>query len=109
MEFSLRFFLHYGIHFLVPLAVGFFFFKEQRLKVILILLAGLLIDLDHLLATPIFDANRCSIGFHPLHSYVAIGFYTLLLCFKKTRLIALGLLIHICADTVDCLFLNFQH
>ena len=98
----LRFCVHYGIHFIVPFAVGFLFFKENRLKVSLILLAGFLIDIDHLLATPIFDANRCSIGYHPLHSYVAIAIYVVLLAFKKTRIIAIGLLIHIVADLSDC-------
>ena len=98
----LRFFLHYGIHFLLPIIIGLIFFKENRWKVILILLAAILIDLDHLLANPIFDPNRCSIGFHPLHSYWAIIFYFMLLAWKKTRIIGLGLLIHILADTVDC-------
>ena len=64
----------------------------------------MLIDLDHLLATPIYDSNRCSINFHPLHTYYASMTYILLLIPKKTRIIAIGLLIHIFADSVDCLF-----
>ena len=67
------------------------------------MILGMLIDLDHLLATPIFAPNRCSINFHPLHSYYAIAIYILLLIPKKTRLIGLGLAIHILADSVDCL------
>lgn len=63
---------------------------------------GMLIDLDHLLASPIFSANRCSINFHPLHSYYAIAVYVALLIPKKTRLVGLGLVIHILADTADC-------
>ena len=63
---------------------------------------GMLIDLDHLLATPIFAPNRCSINFHPLHTYYAIALYFALLIPKKTRLIGLGLVIHILADTTDC-------
>lgn len=66
------------------------------------MISGMLIDLDHLLATPIFSPNRCSINFHPLHSYYAIAIYFILLIPKKTRLIGLGLVIHILADTVDC-------
>ena len=66
------------------------------------MILGMLIDLDHLLATPIFSPNRCSINFHPLHSYWAIAIYFILLIPKKTRLIGLGLVIHILADTVDC-------
>lgn len=104
----LRFTLHYGIHFLVPIIVAFYFFKGQSLKIALFLLLGILIDVDHLLATPIFDSNRCSIGFHPLHSYWAIFIYTSFLFFKKTRILGLALIIHILADTVDCIMLFLQ-
>ncbi|WP_430905443.1 DUF6122 family protein [Maribacter sp. 2-571] len=98
----LRFLLHYGIHFIVPIALVLLFFKENRGIVLLLLWGGIIIDLDHLWADPIFDPNRCSIGFHPLHRYWAIGSYVLLLFFKKTRIIGISLLLHIVADTVDC-------
>lgn len=62
----------------------------------------MVIDLDHLLATPIYDPGRCSIGFHPLHSFVAIGGYVVLLFPPKTRIVAIGLMIHIGLDLVDC-------
>ena len=94
--------LHYGIHFGLPLVIALFFFKNLWQKALLLMLLGLLIDFDHLLATPIFDANRCSINFHPLHSYYAMILYVVLLLPKKTRLIGLGLVIHILADYVDC-------
>ena len=98
----LRFCLHYSIHFILPIIIGLVFFKEHRLKIILILLAGILLDLDHLLADPIFDPNRCSINFHPLHMYWAIAGYFLMLFFTKTRILGIAFLIHILADTVDC-------
>lgn len=66
------------------------------------MLATMLVDLDHLLATPIFDPGRCSINFHPLHSYWAMLVYVLLLFFKKTRIIAVGLLFHMLTDFQDC-------
>ena len=72
----------------------------------LILLSGMLIDLDHLLAEPLFDPMRCSLGFHPLHSYLAISGYAVLLLFRKTRILGLALLIHILADATDCLLLR---
>ncbi len=103
----LRHFLHYGIHFLVPILIAFFFFKDTKIKVAIILLMGILIDIDHLWANPIFDANRCSIGFHPLHSYYIIPVYFGLALWKKTRLLGLALVIHIIADTTDCLFIGF--
>lgn len=102
----LRFTLHYGIHFIVPLLVALLFFKEQRLKVGLILLAGILLDLDHLLATPIFDADRCSINFHPLHTYWAMGIYFLMLFWKTSRIWGIAFLIHMLADITDCLFIR---
>lgn len=102
-----RFLVHYGIHFLVPFMVALLFYKNQWFKITLILLAGILIDVDHIFANPIFDPNRCSIGFHPLHSYVAITGYVMLLFIKKTRIVGLSLLIHILADSADCLLLKF--
>jgi hypothetical protein len=98
----LQTFAHYGTHILLPLIVALIWYKSNWKIAFLIMFAGILIDLDHLLATPIFDPDRCSIGFHPLHSYFAIIFYLFLLIPKKSRLVALGLVIHIIADTVDC-------
>ncbi len=93
---------HYGCHFLLPLIVSLVFFKSQWKYAYVVMVLGMLIDLDHLLATPIFSPNRCSINFHPLHASFAILFY-LFLCFpKKTRLVGLGLVIHIVSDAVDC-------
>lgn len=103
-----RLLVHYGIHFLVPIAIGFLFFKENRARVIQILLAGIVIDLDHLLANPIFSPDRCSIDFHPLHSYWAIALYISLVFFSKTRLVGIALLLHILADTIDCWLLALE-
>lgn len=94
--------VHYGIHFGLPLIVAFVFYKKNWIKAYTIMILGMLIDLDHLLANPVFDPNRCSINYHPLHTYYAIGIYLLLLIPKKTRLIGLGLVIHIIADLADC-------
>jgi hypothetical protein len=62
----------------------------------------MLVDLDHLLAVPIFAPCRCSIGYHPLHSQLAIAVYLLGLIPRKTRLIAIGLLLHMATDLLDC-------
>lgn len=101
----LRHFVHYGIHFLIPILIAFFFFKDRKLRVAIILLCGIVIDVDHFWANPLFDPNRCSIGFHPLHSYWAILGYSILPFFKPTRIIGLALLIHILADFMDCLLM----
>jgi hypothetical protein len=104
----LRFFLHYGIHFFIPIAIGFLFFKDNRSRVILILLAGILIDIDHLFANPVFDPGRCSINFHPLHTYWAIGLYFFLLFFRRSQIYGIALLIHITADVADCWLLSIE-
>ena len=101
-----RFLMHYGIHFLVPIGIAFFFYKEHKIKIAIILLAGIVIDLDHLFANPIFDPMRCSINFHPLHSYWAVLIYVLMLFIKKTRIWGVAFLIHMMADMVDCLFIG---
>jgi len=93
---------HIILHFLVPAIVVFLFYREQMLKTWLILIATMVVDVDHLLAVPIYDPNRCSVGFHPLHSYYAIGIYVILLFFPKTRLVGLGLVIHMALDYIDC-------
>lgn len=104
----LRFFLHYGIHFILPIIIAFLFFKENRTRAMIILLAGILIDVDHVFADPIFDPNRCSINFHPLHSYWAIAVYLALFFFKKVRIFSIALLIHILADFTDCYLLTMH-
>lgn len=97
--------VHYGIHLIAPLLVAILCYRKDWLKSYAIFLSAFLIDFDHLLATPLFDPHRCSIDFHPLHSYIAIGVYLCLLVPSKTRLIGIGLCIHILADYCDCLFL----
>jgi len=102
----LRFISHYGMHFLIPGLIAYFFFKDNWKKVWLIFTLTMLVDLDHLLANPLFDATRCSINYHPLHSYYAITVYSLLLISPKTRIVAIGLLFHMFTDFVDCLWIS---
>ena len=98
--------IHYSLHFGFPLIIAFIFFRKEWLKVYLIFLATMLVDLDHLLATPIFSPHRCSINFHPLHSYYAIAVYVVLLFFKNPfRWIGIGLLMHMATDAIDCLMM----
>jgi predicted cobalt transporter CbtA len=94
--------LHYSLHLLAPGLIAWVFFRDEWKKAWLIMLATMLVDLDHLLATPIFDPHRCSIGFHPLHSYYAIAAYPILLFFSKTRVVGVGLLFHMLTDFIDC-------
>jgi len=96
--------VHYSLHFLAPGLIAFIFFRSQWKKAWLIMLATMLIDLDHLLANPVFDPGRCSINFHPLHTYWALGVYVILLFFQKTKIAAVGLIFHLFTDYQDCLW-----
>jgi len=100
-----RFLLHYGMHFLAPGLIAWVFFRKDWKRAWLIMICTMLVDLDHLLATPIFDPGRCSIGFHILHSYYAIAAYALMTFFKPTRIVGIGLLWHMVTDYQDCLWL----
>ena len=105
----LREFVHYSIHFLVPVIIAYTVYKKDFTRVAIILLCGIVIDADHLLASPIFDPNRCSLNFHLLHTYPFIALYVLLFLWKKTRLFGLALLLHILADSADCLLLQLEN
>ena len=94
--------IHIALHALVPLAVALAFYRERWRRAWGVMLLGWLIDVDHLLATPMYDPARCSIGFHPLHTMPAIVLYALLLLPRRTRLLGLGLGIHIALDAIDC-------
>ena len=100
----IRYFVHYGGHFLVPAFIAKKWYSKKWKKVWWILIATNLVDIDHLLSDPIYDPERLSIGNHLLHSYPAIGFYFSLLFFSKTRLIAIGLLLHMLIDGLDFLW-----
>ena len=98
--------IHIALHFIVPAIVVALFFREDWKKAYLILMATMLVDIDHLLADPIYDPNRCSIGFHPLHKIWFICIYIGFCFFPKSRLVGLGLTIHMALDSIDCQFTN---
>ena len=96
---------HITLHIIIPLLIAFIFYRRKWFKSWLIMMLTMLVDLDHLLANPIYDPNRCSIGFHPLHQPVMFVVYVVLLLFPKTRLIGLGLVVHMVLDGLDCQFM----
>jgi hypothetical protein len=98
----ITFLIHYSLHFLAPLGIAYIYNSKQWKNAYLVLLGTMLVDLDHLIASPIFDPGRCSIGFHPLHSYYAILIYFFLLFPRRSRLVAIGLLFHMFTDGLDC-------
>ena len=98
------FVLHYGGHWLVPLAVAKLLAPARWLPFAAVMLAANLIDIDHFLADPIFDPSRCSIGFHPLHTLPAALVYGAALAVPRwsVRAFALGALWHLAVDWGDC-------
>jgi hypothetical protein len=103
MQMEIRPLLHIALHILVPLAVAVIFYRRRWRRAWLIMLAGWLIDVDHLLADPVYDPGRCSVTTHILHRWPAQILYLLLALVPKTRLVGLGLVIHILLDALDCL------
>jgi hypothetical protein len=72
------------------------------------MLLTMVVDIDHLLATPIYDPQRCSIGFHPLHTWGAMGIYSGMLLYARTRVVGAGLLVHMALDAIDCLWMTLE-
>jgi hypothetical protein len=95
--------VHLMLHFITPVALARFAFPDRWKRISLIMVSTMIVDLDHLLANPVFDPLRCSIGFHPLHSYPAIAAYLLMLALPQLRFVGLGLLIHMGLDGLECL------
>ena len=99
--------VHLLLHLLLPALAARVWYPSRWQRAWLVMMAAMLIDLDHLLAEPIFDADRCSIGFHPLHSVYAAIAYLALLAVPVLRTLAIGLLIHVVLDGVDCLWMRW--
>lgn len=97
-----HFLIHMLAHILVPGLVARLAFKPRWRRAWLIMVATMLVDLDHLLSSPIFDPDRCSIGTHILHTEPAMAVYGLMLLIPQLRIIAAGLLIHMGLDAIDC-------
>jgi len=106
----MRALLHIAAHFAVPAAIAPLLSKwvqppKKWAYYWFIMASTILIDLDHLLADPIYNPDRCSLGFHPLHTYWAMGVYALLLIPRASRIIAIGLLLHLVLDGIDCVMI----
>lgn len=101
--FYLREIFHYFLHFVFPLLIAKVFFKENWQKAYLLMLATMIVDVDHVFANPVFDPNRSSVGFHILHRYPMVLLYFLGTVFLKGnyRIIAVGLLFHMITDFQD--------
>jgi hypothetical protein len=95
--------IHLALHGAIPGAVAYWGFAQKWRRAWLVMVATVIVDVDHLLANPIYDPERCSIGFHPLHAYPLIVLYAVLALLPRTRLIGLGLVIHMGLDAIDCL------
>lgn len=94
--------LHLLSHLVLPGLVARLGWRRHWLRAWAVLIAVNLIDLDHLLADPVYDPGRCSIDSHPLHSGGAIVLYGLMLVLPRTRMLGVGLSIHIALDGIDC-------
>jgi len=100
--------IHILLHLLVPGVAARILFPG-RWKIAWALMAlTIVVDLDHLLADPIYDPNRCSLGFHPLHSFPAMGIYAAAAVLPALRIAAVGLLLHMGLDGLDCIWMRIE-
>jgi hypothetical protein len=90
----------------VPGAVARLGWRETWLRAWAVMVAMNLVDIDHLFADAVFEPNRCSVGFHPLHSWPAQGLWVGLALHPKTRLVGVGALLHMGVDAIDCAFMG---
>ncbi|MGB0649911.1 MAG: DUF6122 family protein [Rhodothermales bacterium] len=116
--------IHILLHVAVPLGLAVTLYRKRWRHAFVVLIATMVIDIDHLLANPIYDPDRCSIGFHPGHTMPVILLYGAVFVWsvwklagrsategdKASRsvnllhLISLGLLIHMMLDGLDCIW-----
>ncbi|MBD2841948.1 hypothetical protein IB285_06695 [Erythrobacter sp. KMU-140] len=96
--------LHYSGHWLAPFAIGWLLWRDNWLRTGAMIAAANLIDLDHFLADPIFNPDRCSIGFHLLHGWEAALVYAVMLAMPhwSIRAFGLGAIWHLAVDYGDC-------
>jgi hypothetical protein len=97
---------HLALHFITPAILAGLFFRKNWKLAYLLMIAAMLVDVDHLIANPIYDPNRCSIGFHPLHEIWFIVLYVMLCFVPLTRLVGIGLSVHMALDAIDCQLTN---
>jgi len=97
---------HLALHFAAPALLAGLFFRRSWQLAYLVMIATMLVDIDHLFATPVYDPNRCSIGFHPLHELWFIVLYIALCFVPRMRLIGIGLSVHMALDAIDCQYTN---
>jgi hypothetical protein len=93
------------MHVIAPLIIALVFFRENWKKAYFMLMLTMLVDLDHLMADPVFMPCRCSIGFHLLHLHAVIPIYIIMSFFKPSRLAGIGLSLHMLTDYIDCMFM----
>ena len=56
-------FIHYFLHLGFPLVIAFLFYNKNRIRSYLILVLTMLVDLDHLFATPYLTPAVAALGF----------------------------------------------
>ena len=117
--------IHLVLHAVVPLLIAIPLARQVTSAswrfIFLLLMATMAVDIDHLLADPIYAPGRCSIWFHPLHTLWPIVIYTGMMLWplalkvaakpiKKAHqivgLVGLGLVIHMVLDWTDCLWMK---
>lgn len=100
--------VHYFLHFGVPLFGALWLKPQKWFRITCLLWATMAIDLDHFFAWPdVFVADRCSLCAHPFHQPAIWPLYGLMLCWSRSRVLGIGLCLHMLADGLDCLWMQY--
>ena len=100
---------HIALHFFVPVLLAVAFYRKRWLSATVILIATMVVDLDHLLAVPIYDPARCAIAVYtalfliPRIARRRDSGRSLQGTARVLHLTGLGLVVHMALDWVDCL------
>lgn len=113
--------LHVAVPLLVALGIAGQVSSLSYKLIFMVLMATMAVDIDHLLADPIYAPGRCSIWFHPLHTLWPMVIYTCMMLWPLALkivlkpiqrshqiigLVGLGLVIHMLLDWADCLWMK---
>lgn len=120
-----RSWIHLVLHVLLPLMAAVAISKALKELgcrfIFMLLMATMVVDIDHLLAEPIYAPGRCSIWFHPLHTLWPMVVYGLMMVWpfilkiaakpiakvhQIVGLLGLGLVVHMLLDWSDCLWMR---
>ncbi len=67
--------MHMALRAMIPAIITLLFSRSNWKMANIVMMLTTIVDAGRFLANPIYDASRCSIGFHPLHRLLPIQIF----------------------------------